>query len=335
MKTGPIWSLVLAALLTPPLLRTAAQVTVPDLPGTAGHEQVRKASGQQARSSPLIVAYMTPDGALIPVARFDGSAWRNTWPEPIPDSAPLPVRSVGDVPREWLGQPVPLTWHAWSLATQQTRPATVTGLDRDGACVQAITLATSFKPDPRSEGLATSRPAAVDAIVQIEQDSPDWERLRRDMAPHFRAAVARPAPFSPKEEPGAMGARALALARADTLDTLTVEAAYRDPRHPLYFIEVERRFAAIPVDTDYDSLSYGGWFRRDASGALIPISASVVAASSGEGKLPRYTPVGLLRVGARSIWVLSEWGKESQAIVLFDVSAGRIRRLTSADISGC
>ena len=45
--------------------------------------------------------------------------------------------------------------------------------------------------------------------------------------------------------------------------------------------------------------------------------------------------LGILRVGASSIWVMSEWGKESQTIVLFNVSARGTRKLTSAEISGC
>jgi hypothetical protein len=68
---------------------------------------------------------------------------------------------------------------------------------------------------------------------------------------------------------------------------------------------------------------------------LRPISASVAPFSTAQGKLPRYTPVGILRVSGRAIWVLSEWGIESQTIVLFDVSGKGARKLTSAEISGC
>jgi hypothetical protein len=89
------------------------------------------------------------------------------------------------------------------------------------------------------------------------------------------------------------------------------------------------------ADTDYDALSYRGWFRRDRRGALIPINASVAPFSTAEGTLPRYTPVGILRLGAGSIWAMSEWGIESQTIVLFDISAKGARKLTSADVSGC
>jgi hypothetical protein len=51
--------------------------------------------------------------------------------------------------------------------------------------------------------------------------------------------------------------------------------------------------------------------------------------------LPRDTPIGILRLGAGSIWAMSEWGIESQTIVLFDISAKGVRKLTSADIRGC
>jgi len=164
--------------------------------------------------APLIVAYMTSDGELVPIARYDGRVWRNTWPEPIPNGAPLPVRTVSEIPRGWLGQPVPLTWTAWSQATGKQQRVTVTGVDCDGACVEAITLATSLKPDPRSGGLAFNRPTTVDAIVALEQSSREWDLLRREVASHFRTAITKtvlPQPGSEQREMGPKFAHSRAL----------------------------------------------------------------------------------------------------------------------------
>jgi hypothetical protein len=291
--------------------------------------------------APLIVAYMTSDGELVPIARYDGMAWQNTWPAPIERDTPLPVRTVDEIPTAWLGQPVPLTWTAWSQSTRKQQRVTVTGIDRDGSCFEAITLATSFKPDPPSEGLAFDRPTTVDAIIEsgvsrpVEQSSPELKLLRREVAAHFRTAITKAAFPRPGSEQGEM-AEVLALARADKLtdETVVVQAVFRDPRFPVYFIEAERQRGEIPADTGYE-LSYGGWFIRDPAAALTPISTSIVAFPAGDDKLPRYTPIGILRLGVRSIWAMSEWGKESQTIVLFDVSAKAVRKLTSADVSGC
>ena len=295
------------------------------------------ALGGRQPQPPLIVAYMTSGGELVPIARYDGRVWRNTWPEPIPDDAPLPVRTVSGIPTSWLDQRVPSRWTAWSAATRKQQPVTVMGVDRDGSCVEAITLATSFKPDRRSDGLAFNRPTTVDAIIALEQTSGEWDVFGREVAPHFTAAIAKPVHLLPGSGQDEMAAKVLARARADKLtdDGVVVKTVFRDPQFPVMFIEAEREFDGIPPDTDDNALSYGGWFRRNAAGALIPIGASVGAFSTAEGKLPRYTPLGILRLGAGAIWVMSEWGIESQTIVLFQVSATRVRQLTSALISGC
>ncbi len=288
---------------------------------------------------PLIVAYMESNGELIPVARYDGARWRNTWPEPIDRDAPLPVRSVAQIPRTWLGQPVPLTWTTWSEGTGKPHRVRVTGVDREGACVESITLTTTPKPDPRSDGLAFDRPTTVSAIITLEKGSQEWEALRGEIVPHLSAAIARTARPQPAGEQEERGARVLALARAEgaTAETVVLESVFRDPRLPMYFIEAHREFGGkgIPADTDYDALSYGGWFGRDRAGALIPISASLVPFSTAADGEQRYTPIGILRLAVGSIWAMAEWGKESKTIVLFDVSTKRVRKLTSADVSGC
>jgi len=285
---------------------------------------------------PLMVAYMTYGGELVPIARFDGTAWRNTWPAPIDRDAPLPVRTVSDIPRAWLGQPVPLTWTVWSQATRQQQRVTVTGVDREGSCVEAITLATSFHPNPQSDGLAFNRPTRVDAIVALEQRSRDL--LRRDVASHFRTALASIVHSQPGSEHSRIGAKVLlALTRADTLtdDTVIIEAVLSDSRFPVMFIEAQREFGGIPADTDDDALSYSGWFRRDRSGALVPISASVTSFSTAAGKSPSYTPIGIVRLGVGSIWAMSEIHGELQDIVLVDISDQGVRKLISAHIDGC
>jgi hypothetical protein len=160
--------------------------------------------------------------------------------------------------------------------------------------------------------------------------------FRREVASHFRAALARTElPQGSKQSQ--VGTKVLALARADKLtdDTVIIELVRRDPRVPVFFIEAQRQFGGIPADIDDDAVSYGGWFRRDLVGALTPIDASVAPFSTAEGKLPRYTPIGIVRLAAGSIWAMSEWGKESQTIVLFEISAHRVRKLISTEISGC
>src|SRR4030095_16355307 len=127
-------------------------------------------------------------------------------------------------------------WTAWSQTGQQRR-VTVTGVDRDGACVQAITLATSSKPDAPADGLAFTRPTKVDAIVELEQSSRQWEVLRRELVPYFRTALTNTALPQPGREQGDIGAKVVALGRADksAAEALAVSAVFRDPRLPVFF----------------------------------------------------------------------------------------------------
>ena len=184
--------------------------------------------------APLIVAYVVSDRELVPIARYDGTAWQNTWPAPIEHDSPLPVRTVDAIPTAWLGQPVPLTWTAWSPATEKQQRVTVTGVDGDGSCFQAITLATS-KPDLPSDGLAFNRPTTVDAIVDLEQSSPRRAPFRREVAPHFRIAIAKALVPQPGSEQSRPAAKVLALARADNFadEAVVVPTVFQDPRFPV------------------------------------------------------------------------------------------------------
>ena len=294
------------------------------------------ASAAGQTDAPLIVAYISSDGELVPVARFDGTNWRNTWPEPIPDDVLLPVRELGEIPQAWLGQSVPLTWTTWSGAPGSPHRVRITGVDRDGACVQAITLTTS-PTEARAEGLAFSRPTAVTAIIELK---PDLNRLRREVVPHFKTAIRKSGMPPSGDERRETGTRVLALANAEddlAEKDVTVENVFRDPASSVFFMEASRQYPQIPSDTHDDALSYRGWFRREGgrAGRLIPITASVTTFSTAEGKLPRYTPIGILRLRTGAVWVMAQWGIESLTIVLFEISDRGVRILTSADISGC
>lgn len=289
--------------------------------------------------APLIVAYIPSDGELVPVARFDGTNWRNTWPEPISDDVPLPVREVAEIPQAWLGQSVPLTWTTWSGTTGRQHRVRITGVDRDGSCVQAITLTTSPTAAP-ADGLAFNRPTAVTAIIELSESSPQSNRLRREVVPHFKTAIRKSGIPPSGGEPRETGKQVLALASAedDFADQhVVVQKVFREAASSVFFIEASRQYPQIPSDTHDDAVSYRGWFRREGgrAGRLIPIAASVTTFSTAEGKLPRYTPIGILRLRAGAIWVMAQWGIESLTIVLLEISDSGVRTLTSADISGC
>ena len=113
----------------------------------------------QRRKTPMAVGIVTDDTHLLPIARFAGTEWINTWPQPEDSDAPVP--RLSNVPEQWLGGPVPRQWTAW-LTSGASAPVSVTGIDRSGGCVvsPSLTIAPINVPprvvDPVHVGIAVA-----------------------------------------------------------------------------------------------------------------------------------------------------------------------------------
>jgi hypothetical protein len=106
---------------------------------------LEEASYARTEGSSLNVAVVDGDGPLLPIARYTGRKWVNTWPDL--EDAEAPVPSLQRVPRSWLGKGIPLRWTVW-FTTGGRAQIRVTGIERSGGCLAPATLTTMGLPNP-------------------------------------------------------------------------------------------------------------------------------------------------------------------------------------------
>src|ERR1039457_3238471 len=82
---------------------------------------------------------------LEPIARFTGTEWANTWPEPAEDDVPVP--ELSNVPTSWLGKPVPRDWTLPFIEGGTTTAIALRTLREKGGCSSPVVLQLSKTPD--------------------------------------------------------------------------------------------------------------------------------------------------------------------------------------------
>ena len=76
-------------------------------------------SAVQSRPAPFVLGVFYEGGMILPVARFNGTRWLNTWPAAEDNEGD--VSSLKDIPVRWLGKPVPVKWTVWFIGGEIAR----------------------------------------------------------------------------------------------------------------------------------------------------------------------------------------------------------------------
>lgn len=146
------------------------------------------ASSSPSKTAPFTVAVVDAGGRLLPVTRFDGRRWLNTWTLQLERHEPLPVSSIDDIPTRWLGRPVPREWAMFAGAEWHT--IRTTGVGRWDRCISPVVLQTTARSPADGAGrftLAFDAPQSVDtAPPSIVDDT--MARVREGL-PGFLTAV--------------------------------------------------------------------------------------------------------------------------------------------------
>jgi len=137
------------------------------------------------------VGVIGSDGALTPIAVFDGRDWWNAWPwaAESDEVKALPVPSSLDaIPSDWLppGTRVPRDWRVLrqSGATAPLKALRPVQTTLDGL-METFTITTTFRPGPDGAMLAIAGPGVLGTFVNPSRD--ETERVVRQLTSRIEA----------------------------------------------------------------------------------------------------------------------------------------------------
>lgn len=295
------------------------------------------AGATAARSDTFTVGVLTFQGGdngewdLLPVGRFNGREWVNTWPKPIDEDTPFTVPPLERIPHAWLGGPVPRVWTVWT-PDGRTRRVRITGVARSNGCVAPIVLRV-----PASATLHTSlifdKVPVVEPVVDVQASGMEAHDIRSGLYDVFEFA---------EEEALARRNRDGELRYPLTLPSerrrdvsIELKRLFRPLRASdpaIYYVEALKRFA--PTENAADLIVLAGWIRR-VGGAVVGLDVEAGESWSAEDKGSHFIPLGIVRAAGRSFWISYVEQYEGQAVVVGDVSEHAIKKVLVVDGGGC
>jgi hypothetical protein len=300
------------------------------------------ASAADAQPPRFSVAIVRTDGRLVPFAAWNGAAWERAWPEIF--AVPITQTALDEA---WSrrGKDVPRLWRVLPSSGGGPVPARARGVEIvEAHCETQVALKADF-PDPmrRDPELETVEGRFGIAVDGAAAPVRALQRLRRSHALWSKAQQAVRAGFDAREKAAAQ-ARNHALPRDEPTPRVQLRELYREagsPGSPLYFV-AERTYATGPFVAEVPCpwrTVMSGWLAPAGGGGLALLDPRVFVTSCGHGKdagkfAPLY-PLGALRVGRRSFWVVQEHGWEDETYVILEVGPAEVRRAFAVAGGGC
>jgi hypothetical protein len=262
------------------------------------------------------VAVVRADGAITPFGQFDRGTWRPLWTGVERSSNITVPLTLEDVDRSWWRrEPPSLDWTLWRgqaepLALRVTAPRMVAA-----PCGAQVALATDFRPagslPPPEEapypklGLATTAPADIEAIADVERDSAGWQRARHALDGRvFRAAETRALHGMQWAHP----VPPLLRERA----TVDLQALWHVPGSRFYYFEAMRRYPdpdAPRGKPACDLVTYvAGYLWADPLEHLQPVDVGAVITYCHMERAMFLWPLGVIRDSGKQYWLFQSAG---------------------------
>ncbi|HEX7136253.1 MAG TPA: hypothetical protein VF219_00325 [Vicinamibacterales bacterium] len=274
---------------------------------------------------------MRRDGALIPFAAFDGKHWDNKWPAPAADLM-VPITRESVPKGWWANHPPSAEWQLWTpngpVAVHVTQPDWV-----QAHCARQVVLRTDYRsperpPAPREQpypkdGVAVSPARSVEAIEIVAAPGPllPSEDLRKKFN------------FAELEVDRNFGHPISRKVREAVAPA--VEAMYAFGDNPRAFYVESSRVYRTMGDEGCTAIAFGtGWFVRDG-GKIKWLDMAVDLLRCNKYGASYMLPLGGIRSGDRTFWVVQYSGWDHERYVVVDVRKNRVEAVVSAYGGGC
>jgi hypothetical protein len=291
------------------------------------------------------VGVVGSDGALTPIAVFDGRDWWNAWPwaTESDEVKALPVPpSLEAIPADWLppGTRMPSDWTVLrhSGATARLKALKPVHATLDGL-METFTITTTFRSDPDGGALAIAGPGVLGTFVNPNRD--ETEGVSRQLTRRIEALERDEIDRWRHEQKGSGMDTASPLTRVymtstpagnkyvtnrpidESSDYGLTKASDRIQGKTYYYLSGEKLFKAKPDDDCKINLSTNGLVVVDRAGAVFSekISAWAYAGSCGDAA-ESTMPLGTVRIGTRMLWVMRVNLEDGFDYTLFDPFVG-------------
>jgi hypothetical protein len=281
------------------------------------------------------IGVLRRDGAVIPIAAYDGKRWSRPWPQPRWDLT-IPI-TLSSVPKKWWGPTPPL--EHWQVTTAAgSRELRVTQPDWvDVFCVRQIGLRTDYRPDQLpppptvqpypKDGLAASPPQAIERVEILSPGALEVQSLAAALLESFNRAE--------RNVEGQSGHPIARRAREGVAPT--IEAVYAFGNTPrVYYVEAGRSYRRLGQSLEgCEAFAFGtGWFVRDAAG-VRSLTMAVDLLGCDRVGASYMLPLGAMRLTNRLFWIAQFSGWDHERYVIVEVKPKDVELVANVWGGGC
>ncbi len=310
-------------------------------------------NGWPASDLRFTIAVLRRDGAILPIASYDGGRWTSRWPSD--PATPVPI-GLADVPgRWWQGGTPALKWTAW-LTSGASQQVTVTApVLLRVHCTRRIGLRTDFmsadpppppgvQPYPKSGLAVAGASIRVDPVTIVSLNAPAAAAFAKSVAADVTAAETRRV----RQWSGLWRHPADEKARAETPLTLELMAYTPGVRQgsQVHYFEGVKKYSGIPrwapgaksevtLETcDYLTIA-GGWVVGDPADPKTRPEVGAELTNCDREGVVYGLPLGAIRVDGRLFWVIQSSGWENERYEVIEIKNQEVKPVLSVGGGSC
>ena len=290
------------------------------------------AAGQVAAEK-FIVGVLRANGIIIPFARYDGTHWVNSWPEPAyrPSAPPAPLEQI---PREWLGENgLAPNWRLWLPAgtTHAVRVLDLqysnTGCDGNWGLRTDFPKSLNVRPDTCPNptiGIALSSDRPLEPMLPANHDELPFGALERafeESEDREISSLRVPSGLEYLRPPDEVSRTAVPIRVARAWRTILNSGEL------IYYLEANRSYArrAGSNDSGCANISaFRGWFVQDRDQEVRVLNVRLGLTDCDFKGVRFTTPMGLMVLEDGTYVITENDGWESRSYEVLKIESGSV-----------